>query len=287
MDSYIFRDLEDRLVDPKNIETSGKLGRSRSIIDLALKASLADTYSKNTADGTDAAFKSFLVSQIKLFIFAGYNSTSTTICYMFHLLSCNRSVLDRVRAEHDNVFSPDISQANSAITENPQLLNQLPLTVAIIKETLRLFPPSSSTRAGEPGFLITGSDGRKYPTDGFMVWSNHEKTHRDSCHWPRASSFLPERWLATAGDPLYPVKGAWRPFEHGPRNCISQNLAILELKIVMVMTLREFSINTAYEQWDELKKTTGSNTVEGERAYQVGIGEPSEGLPCTIKKAKR
>ena len=287
MDSYISGELEDRFIDPKTTRTPDKLGPSRSIIDLALKTFIAETNSKDISKGIDAAFQSFLVSQIKLFIFAGHGTTSSTICYMFHLLSCNPSVLDRVCAEHDNVFGSDISQTTFTITENPQLLNQLPFTVAVIKETLRLFPPSSTTRAGEPGFSIIDSDGRKYPTDGFMVWSHHGTTHRDPSYWPRPASFLPERWLVTPDDLLYPIKGAWRPFEHGPRNCIGQELTIIELKIVMVMTLREFSIKAAYEGWDPLKAAASSNTVEGERAYQVGIGAPSQGLPCRIGKAKR
>ena len=287
MDSYISRELEDRFINPNNTRTSDKLGPRGSIIDLALKTFPAETNSKDTSEGIDPAFKSFLVSQIKLFIFAGHDTTSSTICYMFHLLSCNPSVLDRVCAEHDNVFGSDISQTTFTITENPQLLNQLPLTVAVIKETLRLFPPSSTTRAGEPGFSITDSDGRKYPTDGFMVWSNHGATHRDPSYWPHPASFLPERWLVAPDDLLYPIKGAWRPFEHGPRNCIGQELTIIELKIVMVMTLREFSIKAAYKGWDPLKAEADSNTVEGERAYQVGIGAPSQGLPCRIGKAER
>ena len=287
MDSYISRELEDRFTDPKNMRTSDKLGPSRTIIDLALKAFLAESNSEDTRKGIDAAFKSFLVSQIKLFIFAGHDTTSTTMCYIFHLLSCNPSVLGRVCAEHDDVFGSDISQTASTLTENPQLLNQLPLTVAVIKETLRLFPPSSTTRAGEPGFSITDSDGRKYPTDGLMVWSNHEAIHRDPAYWPRPASFLPERWLVSPDDPLHPIRGAWRPFEHGPRNCIGQEFAMIELKIVMVMTLREFSIKAAYEGWDPLKAEASPNTVDGERAYQVDIGAPSQGLPCKIGTAKR
>lgn len=46
------------------------------------------------------------------------------------------------------------------------------------------------------------------------------------------------------------VKDAWRPFEKGPRTCIGQELALLEMKIIMVMTLRYFDIKADYEEWD-------------------------------------
>lgn len=77
------------------------------------------------------------------------------------------------------MFGLDIDQTSSIISAKPHLLNQLPYTVAVIKETLRLFSPSSTTRAGEPGFSVISSDGLEYPTDGLMVWSSHDTIHHD------------------------------------------------------------------------------------------------------------
>lgn len=81
--------------------------------------------------------------------------------------------------------------------------------------------------------------------------------------------------MAEEDDALHPVKGAWRPFEFGPRSCIGQELALLEIKIVMVMTVREFEVQAVYE---------GEIGVEGERAYQVlkGTTRPREGFPCRV-----
>jgi hypothetical protein len=60
-----------------------------------------------------------------------------------------------------------------------------------------------------------------------------------------------------------------------------------EVKIVMVMTLRQFSIKPAYEELDRQRTRTGRNTVDGERTYTVGIGEPVEKLPYRIEKIHR
>lgn len=46
-------------------------------------------------------------------------------------------------------------------------------------------------------------------------------------------------------------KDAWRPFEKGPRSCIGRDLSIAEMKIVMILTLREFAFENAYEEWDQ------------------------------------
>ena len=80
-------------------------------------------------------------------------------------------------------------------------------------------------------------EGRSLPTNGYLVWAVSQPLHRDPEYWPQPDSFLPDRWLVPPGDPLYPVKGAWRPFEYWPRNCNGHELAMLEIKVVMVTAL--------------------------------------------------
>ena len=106
-------------------------------------------------------------------------------------------------------------------------------------------------------------------------------------YWPQPDSFVPERWLASEDDPLHPIKGAWRPFEFGPRNCIGQELALLELKLVMVMTLRDFNITASYDVEDHDQHGEKPRTVNGERAYQVlkGTTRPADGFPCMVTAA--
>ncbi|KAI0848484.1 hypothetical protein F5Y00DRAFT_262580 [Daldinia vernicosa] len=81
--------------------------------------------------------------------------------------------------------------------------------------------------------------------------------------------FIPERWLVEPGDPLYPVKGGWRPFEHGPLNCLGQTLAML-------------CENHAGAYCAKVKR------VNSERAYQTQSGgaHPADGYPCRISFRK-
>ncbi|KAL9117956.1 MAG: hypothetical protein Q9187_005502 [Circinaria calcarea] len=236
-------------------------------MDLALTAYLGENLEKNVAQGIDKTFKKFAMSQIKLFLFSGHDTTSSSICYLFYVLSQNPSALNRIRIEHNRVFGSDPTMAASLITEHTYLLNQLPYTLAVIKETLRLYPAVSSTRAGEPGFNVTDDNGRQFPTNGFLVWANPQTIQRDPAYWPQADEFIPQRWLVPPGDVLHPSKGTWRPFEYGPRNCIGQELAMIEMKIVMVMTLRIFDIRSAYEEIDGKGQSGKIKTVYGERGY--------------------
>ena len=288
MNRYMSRQLENCFTAHQDLTVGDKHDAYRTVVNLALNEYLKEQPGSNAVRCLDADFKRFAVSQMKVFILAGHDTTSATLCYVYYTLSRNPSALQRVRAEHDDIFGSDITQTTAAITENPYALNNLPFTLAVIKETLRLFPPSSATREGEPGFSLT-QDGRQYPTEGFTIWCSHQGIHREPLYWPQPDSFIPERWLVSDGDPLHPIKGAWRPFEWGPRNCIGQELALLELKIAMVMTLRNFNITASYDTWDHVHRTKEPRTVNNERAYYAmkGTTRPVDGFPSKVTVVTR
>ena len=282
MNTYVARELEKRAVAYKNGQDKQGLEGTKSIMDLSIAAYLSQHPEGSTTKAVDSTFKTFAMSQIKLFLFSGHDTTSSTICYIFYVLSGNHEALARIQAEHDEMLGTNVSNAATALAENPILLNRLPYTLAVLKEILRLYPAVSSVRAGEPGFNVTDDAGRKFPTDKFLVWANPQTIHRDPTYWPRADEFVPERWLVPPGHELHPVKGAWRPFEHGPRNCIGQELAIMEMKIIMILALRRFDIQPVYEEVDRHGTKVGANTVYGERGYQVQRAQPSDDLPCRV-----
>lgn len=96
-------------------------------------------------------------------------------------------------------------------------------------------------------------DGVSYPTVGKMVWINLHTIHRRADLFPEPDSFIPERFL-TGNDMWAPQvdikKDSWRPFEKGPRGCIGQELAMLEMKIILVMTSRDFDVKINYAEWE-------------------------------------
>jgi sterigmatocystin biosynthesis cytochrome P450 monooxygenase len=286
VNAYISKELDKRydLLRTRETEEAVDLKHTKTIIDLALS-----TYTSHSNDKTapaaaniDPFFKRVCMSQIKLFLFSGHDTTSSAICFHFYLISKHPSALARLRAEHDSVFTADTNQTASLISSSPHLLNQLPFTTAVIKESLRLFPTVTISREGEPGFYVTDHAGHRFPTEGFLVFPNIHTPQHDPAFWPQADTFLPDRWVVGPEDQLYPVKGAWRAFEHGPRACIGQELAMLEMKTVLVMVARTFQFRPAYEELD--KKNGGAvKTVHGERAYQVGMMQPQGDLPCRVE----
>ncbi|KAL9015327.1 MAG: hypothetical protein Q9173_000055 [Seirophora scorigena] len=286
MVKFVSEEMDRRFL--KNLTPSGlgSGGRSRTIVDLALDKYASEQEGSVAGKAAmDATFRDAAICQIRTFLFAGHDTSSSTLCYCYHLLSMHPEIRDSVALEHDSVLGPEPVQAASLLSEKPHLLNQLPYTYAVIKETLRLYPPASSTRQGEPGFNIVAPDGRSCPTEGFLVWSNHFAIHRNEASWKDPDRFLPQRWLVDKNHDLFNAdQGAWRSFEYGPRNCIGQELAILELKLVLAMTLRRFTVHSAYDEYDKTQTRKSPKTVDGDRVYQIlaGAAHPSDGFPCKI-----
>jgi cytochrome P450 len=89
----------------------------------------------------------------------------------------------------------------------------------------------------------------------------HSALHINSVYRKEPVSFIPERWLVDPEHALYPVKGAWRLFEFGTRNCIGQTLVMQDIKTVLAMTPREFEICNAYDEWDRFHPRKGLKTA--------------------------
>jgi cytochrome P450 len=197
--------------------------------------------------------------------------------------------LEKLREEHDKVLGRDPSSAASQLAQNPRLVNDLPYTLAVIKEVLRFFPPAGTTRAGKPGVSVTDDAGNSLPTDDAILWILHVEMHRSPSYWVRPDEFLPERWLVPSGHELHPQPGAWRPFELGPRNCIGQALVLIEFRVILACLVREFDIAPAYDELDERLPRKGLKLLRGERAYQIekGAAHPVDGYPCRVKCAQR
>jgi len=292
MNEFIGKVLDERFSraesTPKDL-VGDKKRRKRTVIDLALAGYQAEKGKVDTAPVMDAEFKKMACTQIRLFVFAGHDTTSSTLCYAYYMLQKHPECLAKIREEHDRVLG-SIETAPQTIKNDPYVLNKLDYTMAVVKETLRLFPAASSTRTGEPGFMIRDPEtGEAFPTEGFLVWIIHYALHRDKKTWGEsANDFDPSRFLPQNEGKL-PENG-WRPFEKGARNCIGQELALLESRIALALTARSFDFDTALDSLDELQNDgsyfsklkslrKGVQVVEGEDMYQILIGtaKPREG----------
>lgn len=204
----------------------------------------------------------------------GHDTSSTTICYIYHLLSLHPESLAKARQEHDDVFGKGTTytQTGYLIKQDPNILNKLPFTLSVIKETLRLFPPATPARQGNAETSAT-YNGVTYPTKDLMVFVPTHALHRREDLFPSPDEFIPERFMPAPHNFQDIPKDAWRPFEKGLRACIGQELALLEIKIIIAMTLRHFDIKAVYEEWDRMHgREKPGETLDGRRGILGKIG---------------
>jgi cytochrome P450 len=304
MNAYLGKVLEERFAKDQPISNGApgqKKQRKRVIIDLALeeyRSQQADAEKGQTKPGSkiDDEFKQAAITQIRTFIFAGHDTTSSTICYAIHMLQKHPESLARIRKEHDEILG-SVEDTPQVIKNDPHIVNRLEYTMCVIRETLRLWPAASSTRTGDPGFMLYDpKTGEALPTEDILVWIVHYCQHRNPEIWGEsATTFDPSRFLPENAAML--PEGAWRPFEKGPRNCIGQDLALLEARIILALVVRRFEFQTALDSLDELKndgsfyakdesfRTGKLQDVDGEELYPIllGTAKPREGMPCRVK----
>lgn len=152
----------------------------------------------------EATFKEVMKPQLRMFLYAGHDTTSSMLLYCYLMLSRHPEVPARLRAEHDKVFGPEFSteRCSNRIARDPTLLNKIPFTSALTKEVLRMFPPAGSLRQGRQDIVLTDEQGRQYPTEGCHIWTLSLVMHHRPDVFTRPEEFLPERWIASPGDPL-------------------------------------------------------------------------------------
>ena len=143
MDRYISHILEERFT------TRDTKSKAKNVMDLALEGYHGKE--RTSAPQMDQRFKKNAISQVKTFLFAGHDTVSGTLAYVFHLLSESPDKMVKVQQEHDRVFGSNPDDAAALIRSKPVLLNKLEYTLAVIKETLRLYPPASTMREGNKG----------------------------------------------------------------------------------------------------------------------------------------
>jgi cytochrome P450 len=197
---------------------------------------------------------------------------------MYYLLSVHPEVLSRVRAEHDQFVGKDLNTTIATLTSSPQVLNKLVLTSAVLKEVLRLFPIGFTVRKAQPGTTLSYK-GRTYPMDNHMVTNLYPHMQRNPKFWSDPNSFDPDRWLDADRHDLGKENGSWQPFERGPRNCIGQQLSLVEARVIAVLTLRYFDFEP------RLKNDGLSIPGWGGQAFQVFkmTAKPKDGIPMVVK----
>lgn len=186
--------------------------------------------------------------------------------------------------QHDTVFTKGIDATYEMLCREPYRLNQLEYTTNVIKEVLRFYPVGNTARASHPAEPFLEYKGERYSTKDKMVCPVQMSMHMNPDIFTNPLVFDPDRFARQDFERL-----AWRPFERGPRGCLGQPLAMDELKIALLLTIRDFDFTCADLKPNKTQRVGWTNwdLVFGDRAFQEFVFEarPRDGMPMTVKRS--
>jgi cytochrome P450 len=158
---------------------------------------------------------------------AGHETTANALAWTFYLLSRHPSLRTTMEAEIDALGKP----RGEAVTIDD--LKRLPYTLAVFKESMRLYPPVYLLGRRAQRDVVIGNGLVKKNT---LVFVNTMGIHHRPDLWPEPEAFRPERFLGDKEKQL--PRCAYMPFGAGPRVCIGNHFALMEAHILLATIAR-------------------------------------------------
>uniref|UniRef100_A0A8C1W8D6 Cytochrome P450 3A n=1 Tax=Cyprinus carpio TaxID=7962 RepID=A0A8C1W8D6_CYPCA len=176
-----------------------------------------------------------ILSQSMIFIFAGYETSSSTLSFFFYNLATNPEAMKKLQEEIDQTFP------NEAPVDYEGVMNMDYLDAAL-NESLRLFPIVA--RLERVCKKTVDINGLLVPKD-VVVMIPTFALHRDPDYWSDPESFKPQRFTKGNKESVDPYM--FMPFGLGPRNCIGMRFAQVSMKLAIVEILQRFDVSVCDE----------------------------------------
>ncbi|XP_029012837.1 cytochrome P450 3A40-like [Betta splendens] len=186
-----------------------------------------------------------ILSQALVFIFAGYDTTSSTLGFLAYNLATHPDVQKTLQEEIDKTFPQKRHPSYEA-------LMQMEYLDMVLNESMRMFPVGS--RIERMTKATVEVNGVSIPK-GTIVMVPVYPLHNDPTLWSEPELFKPERFSKENKDNIDPY--AFLPFGAGPRNCIGMRFAVLTMKLAIVEVLQNFTFVACEET--EIPLTLGNN----------------------------
>ncbi|GAA0871487.1 cytochrome P450 [Gangjinia marincola] len=179
-------------------------------------------------DGTCMSDKQ-LIDEILVLFVAGHETTANTLTFALWLLAIHTDKQEKVLTEID---------ALDASADPLEKIKNLPYTMQVLEEALRLYPPgyfSDRVNLDEDEF-----EGMHLKPKTQILISFYE-IHRDPKFWDAAEAFQPERFET---DKKKAYSDHYFPFGAGPRMCIGNNFAMYEMVLVLEQIFKTYTVST-------------------------------------------
>ncbi|XP_034478607.1 probable cytochrome P450 4aa1 [Drosophila innubila] len=172
-----------------------------------------------------------IVNEACTFMLAGQDSVGAAVAFTIFLLAQNADCQEQCHEELERIFE----HSNRAPTISD--LREMRYLEMCIKEALRLYPsvPLIARKLGEEVRL-----GEHTLPAGSNIFICPYATHRLAHIYPEPEKFKPERFAPDQVEQRHPY--AFLPFSAGPRYCIGNRFAILEIKTIVSRLLRSYQL---------------------------------------------
>jgi len=189
----------------------------------------------HSANQPDFTPKEVLVNAMG-FLIAGSETTSIALTWTLYELGNHPDIQKKLRQEVLDVLDgQDLTWDH---------IGQMKYLNFIVKESVRLYPPAWINVRTTKHPMTLGDI--HLPTNAIIMLPILA-LHRHKPFWgERASEFIPERWDPARSDEFpQPARGAYIPFNIGPRDCIGARFAQMEMKIVLTLLIQQFQFAPA------------------------------------------
>ncbi|PIA50742.1 hypothetical protein AQUCO_01200167v1 [Aquilegia coerulea] len=180
------------------------------------------------------------------------DTNMVTLTWALSLLLNNRHILKKAQEEIDIHVGKDKQVEESDI-------EKLVYLQAIVKETLRLYPPAPGPRESTEDCTVSGF----YVPKGTQLLINIRKIHRDPRIWSNPNEFQPERFLTT--NPNLDFRGQqfeYIPFGSGRRSCPAISFAVLVVHLILARMLQGFDFATPSDSPVEMIESVGLTNLK-------------------------
>ncbi|HEY2142176.1 MAG TPA: cytochrome P450 [Solirubrobacteraceae bacterium] len=214
LDTLIYSEISNR-------RASGE--RGEDILSLLLDA--------HDEDGTTLSDLQ-IRDEVMTLMFAGHDTTTSTVAFMFYELARNPAVATRLLAEQDSQL------AGAPPTASQLTGGELSYLELVLEETLRKYPPAwiGPRRSIEPFEF----EGHTIPGRAFVNYCSWASHHLPDV-FPEPEEFRPERFTGEARAAL--PKGAYVPFGGGSRTCIGMRFGQLEIRTIATLICSRFTLS--------------------------------------------
>jgi len=169
--------------------------------------------------------------QVMTLMFAGHDTSTSTLTFMMHELARHPEVVERLQAEQDEVLGGEVPDID-------RLEREMPYLEMVMDEVLRLYPPAwIGPRRAVRDFEFGGHQVRRGAYVNYCSWASH----RIPEVFPDPEAFIPERFTRERKAAL--PRGAYVPFGGGRRICIGKRFGQIEVKLVATMLLQRLRLD--------------------------------------------